>query len=103
MRAMVTAEALLASESPLSFDPTYASSCPCARIEGDGFRIDVHCWRIGHCCRWSGVHVTGSLPKATLRKLGSHVKRNAGWDAEGFAMKLEPYEERDDGFLERDQ
>ena len=32
-------------------------SCPCCNGEIFGIKIDIHCWRSGMCCPFSGVHI----------------------------------------------
>jgi hypothetical protein len=29
----------------LALDDDYIGSCPCATVEGDGSRLEMHCWR----------------------------------------------------------
>ncbi len=32
------------------------AGCPCGEYEDENVRIDTHCWRVGNCCAYSGVH-----------------------------------------------
>lgn len=73
-------EEVLLHENPLQLDPAWDGGCPCATIEGAGFRIAVHCWRVGGgCCEYSGVHVTGDLPEKLRLRMARHVAVCSGW------------------------
>jgi hypothetical protein len=41
--------------------------CPCGEAEWKGFRFRIHCWRVGLCCPFSGVHTQG-YPKGQKEK-----------------------------------
>lgn len=32
-------------------------SCPCTHFRIGGINVEIHCWRVGNCCEFSGVHV----------------------------------------------
>lgn len=77
----MTVEEILASETPMGLDPSFDGSCPCFLLEGDGFRIRGHCWRICKDCRYSGIHISG-LDFQTATAVGIHIARNNGWSGE---------------------
>jgi hypothetical protein len=85
---VVRADELLASDWPMKYasaangtDEGYEGSCPCGLIHGEGFEVEVHCWRSGcqHGCQYSGIHVSGTLDENLLRKIGEHIRENNGW------------------------
>jgi len=85
---LVSASEVLACDWPLKLacapngsDEGYDGSCPCALIHGENFEVEVHCWRGGceHGCKYSGIHVSGELDKATKRKIAEHIRDNNGW------------------------
>ena len=88
LHPLVRADELLASDWPMKYacaangtDEGYDGGCPCGLIHGEGFEVEVHCWRSGcsHGCQYSGIHVSGSLDEGTLRKIGEHIRENNGW------------------------
>lgn len=94
-----TVSDLLASDWPFEFavsghvtEPEpFDGHCPCAYIHGNGFFVDVHCWRSA-CdeCRYSGVHVTGELDDDTKLRIAAHIRDNNGWsDATEWNVSLE--------------
>ena len=86
---LVSVEEILTHPSPLGLgraangeDEGWDGSCPCCLIHGEGFEVEVHCWRRGGCehgCKYSGVHVSGTLDKATKLKIAECVRDNNGW------------------------
>lgn len=77
---------ILGSDHPLEFatDPNgqpFCGSCPCASIIGDGFVVEIHCWRSSceHGCAFAGVHVKGSIGDDEKRKLAEHIRDHNGW------------------------
>ena len=39
-------------------DPEYDGGCPCfGPVRLDDVNVELHCWRVGHCCEYSGLHV----------------------------------------------
>lgn len=91
----VTAEQLLAHDWPLALarcpneeDGYFDGSCPCAMLRGDKFQVQTRCWRVasGH----SEIHVSGALPKATLRRIAEHIRDNNGWtDATEWRIRIQ--------------
>ena len=88
LKRVVRADELLASDWPMKYacapngtDEGYDGSCPCGLIHGEGFEVEVHCWRSGcqHGCKYSGIHVNGTLDENTMRKIGEHIRENNGW------------------------
>ena len=78
------------ADNPLRLDEEHDGSCPCATIYGEGFHIEVHCWRCGSCCEYSGVHVTGTLPPSERRALGEYVRGHNPWtDHTDWSVSLE--------------
>lgn len=82
---MVTVDQFLANEWPMGLDEGFDGGCPCCVVEGDGFKVETHCWRTGTfhegvkcACRWSGVHVSG-LDGETARRVAQHMRDNNGW------------------------
>jgi hypothetical protein len=72
-------------------DDDCTGSCPCCEVVGQGFTIRVHCWRKDCAsCFFAGVHVSGTLPKKDLRRIGRHVAGLLAerWSAE-FAVVVE--------------
>lgn len=61
-------------------DPDYEGCCPCTHIKGDGFDVEIHCWRTSHDCNcpYSGIHITGLDPD-DARKLADHLIETIGW------------------------
>jgi len=83
-----TIEKILQSEWPMSFamnpndeDGAFDGSCFCAKIKGQGFQVETHCWRSGceHGCKFSGIHVSGKILKEDKLKIAKHIKENNGW------------------------
>lgn len=62
-------------ETLRDLDPTYDDYCPCAQWRDRGVLVQVHCWRVCLDCRYSGIHVSGDVPKATLRKAAARALR----------------------------
>lgn len=84
----VSADELLACDWPMKYacEPNgtnkgYLLGCACCLIHGDGFDVEVHCWRSGcaHGCQYSGIHVKGRLDEATLLRIGHHIRDNNAW------------------------
>jgi hypothetical protein len=85
----ISAETLLTHNYPLSLarcpnkeNETFDGACPCAVIEGENFHVETHCWRQSPCpegCQYSGIHISGSLPKDELQKIAEHIRDNNGW------------------------
>lgn len=84
----VSSEKLLADNWPMSLarcpneeDGAFDGSCPCGRIEGDGFAVEFHCWRskCSHGCEYSGIHVTGTIGIEEMKKIARHIRDNNGW------------------------
>lgn len=84
----VKVDELLTSDWPMKYasapngtDEGYDGSCPCGLIHGEGFEVDIHCWRTGcqHGCQYSGIHVSGTLDESTLQKIGEYIRDNNGW------------------------
>ena len=77
---MTTIDEILASNSPLNLDPDFDGGCPCAKLEGDGFSIDIHCWRTSrNCsCRNAGIHVYG-IEGEMAKQVADHIMKNSGW------------------------
>lgn len=83
----ITADKLLSSNLPLSLAKSangegedFDGSCPCCKIDGEGFTVYVHCWR-SSCneCMYSGIHVSGKLDTDTKKKIAIHIRDNNGW------------------------
>lgn len=70
---------VLSTISPLNLDPDFDGACPRATIKGEDFKIDIHCWRVGRCCKSSGVHVTGTIPLVNKAQLAAHILIHNGW------------------------
>ena len=93
-----TVDEFLASDWPYEFaigsngeNEDYDGGCLCCRIDGVGFLVEVHCWRSGMCCEFSGIHVTGDIDDATKQKLAEHIRDNNGWTGQtDFAIKFTP-------------
>ena len=89
---MTTVDEILASKNPLSLAVDFEGGCPCCLIEGDGFEVEVHCWRTnlnGCGCKYSGIHVQG-LPSEVAQRVAEHVRDNNGWtDHTDFAIVVE--------------
>lgn len=45
--------------------------CPCGSYDDGETRIDAHCWRIGKCCPYAGVHYQGK--KETAKKIAGEI------------------------------
>lgn len=82
---MVTVDQFLANEWPMQLDEDFDGACPCSVVEGEGFKVETHCWRtstfydsVKCSCRWSGVHVSG-LDAETGRKVAEHMRDHNGW------------------------
>lgn len=43
----------------LAMDPHYSGSCPCATVDIDGTRLEMHCWRVCLTCEFVGLHYSG--------------------------------------------
>jgi hypothetical protein len=93
MKKPSMAEILASDVFPLpEWDDEWDGSCPCSDVTGRGFKIWLHCWRSAcTSCRFAGVHVSGTIPKKDLRRIGRHIaKLNAArWSAE-FSVVVEP-------------
>lgn len=85
---LVSVEELLESDYPMGLayqagEPAemFDGCCPCGWINGEGFRVDFHCWRscCEHGCEYSGIHVTGTPCEATLWMIALHIRDNNGW------------------------
>jgi len=84
---MITPEELLNNDWPLSLamssngEESFDGSCPCAVIRGVGFTVETHCWRscCEHDCKYSGIHVSGTISKRMKQKIAKHVRDNNGW------------------------
>jgi hypothetical protein len=83
-----TVEKILQSDWPMSFamnpseeDGAFDGGCFCAKIHGEGFEVETHCWRSSceHGCNFSGIHVSGEICKEDKRKIANHIKENNGW------------------------
>lgn len=64
-----------------SDDGAFDGCCPCGKIDGENFSVEFHCWRSGckHGCKFSGIHVSGSLDQKTKLKIAEHIRDNNGW------------------------
>ena len=40
-----------------NMDPDYDGGCPCSSFTLDGIHFATHCWRVGLCCQYSGLHI----------------------------------------------
>lgn len=61
-------------------DEKWDGACPCAVIVGEGFLVDVHCWRkCCYDCQYSGVHVSGTISDTDKRMIGHHIINNNPW------------------------
>ena len=83
---MTTVDELLAHEYPLALGSNadgepFMGSCPCCHIKGDGFEVEVHCWRPGceYGCPFSGIHVSGTIDRDTKQRIAEHIRDNNGW------------------------
>lgn len=84
---MITVQEVLDSNWPMGLaknpndEGAFDGSCPCGSIEGQDFLIEFHCWRSGcaHGCRFSGIHVSGSIDASTKMKLAEHIRDTNGW------------------------
>jgi hypothetical protein len=67
--------------APNGEDEPFDGSCPCGLIHGDGFEVEIHCWRSSceHGCKYSGIHVGGAIDDATKRKIAEHIRDHNGW------------------------
>jgi len=90
--SQISVQDVLDNDYPLSLDPDFDGFCPCAHIKGNGFSIDVHCWRSsfnGCCCEYSGIHVSGSIDDKQKILLAEHVRKNNGWsESTDFAIVI---------------
>lgn len=61
-------------DEPEPFD----GCCPCCLILGDGYRVEVDCWRAGGgVCK---IRVTGrNLPASEKWVIARHIRHNNGW------------------------
>ena len=83
----ITAKNLLDNNWPMSLaknpndDGAFDACCPCGEIIGENFIVEFHCWRSGceYGCRYSGIHVSGSLDSQTKRQIAEHIRDNNGW------------------------
>jgi len=53
----------------LALDPEYIGACPCASIEVDGARLELHCWRVDMGHDGCGIHYEGPEGRAAARKV----------------------------------
>lgn len=77
----LTVAQILAHDWPMSLDPGWDGCCPCCTLDGDGFTVEVHCWRtrIDGCgCKHSGIHVTG-LERSQALAVATHIRDHNGW------------------------
>lgn len=51
----------------LALDPNYGGSCPCAVVEINGQRLELHCWRVDQEHDGCGIHYEGEKGKAVAR------------------------------------
>ena len=80
-RSVTTIDEILASANPLSLALDFEGGCPCCHMLGDGWEIDVHCWRVnlgGCACEHSGIHVSG-LPADVAKRVAEHIRDHSGW------------------------
>lgn len=92
----VSADKLLAESWPYVFasgpdEETYSGSCPCCFIHGENFEVEIHCWRSNsECdCKYSGIHVSGSISNELKQKLAEHIRDNNGWsDTTDWEIKI---------------
>jgi hypothetical protein len=84
----MTAEELLADLYPMrraigsnGDGEPWDGSCPCGIINGEGFVVEVHCWRASceHGCKYSGVHVDGDIDRTTKERIAKHIIAKSGW------------------------
>ena len=75
----------------------YDGSCPCGNCQIQGINIETHCWRVGSCCKYSGVHVwieddDDPADTAELKAIAKEVKKQMKniWFNTDWAIKLEP-------------
>lgn len=59
-----------------------AYGCPCGDVKEKGYEIHAHCWRVGNCCPFAGVHYVAK--PAYEAKAKKHAKEVAkaiedGW------------------------
>ena len=80
----ITAEELLAADHPLRYasaangtDEGFDGHCPCCLIHGEGFEVNVSCWRGNDGC--SSIEVSGSLGHDKLQEIAAHIRDNNGW------------------------
>ena len=91
---MTTVDEILASARPLSLvlEDDYDGACACCALMGDGWEVEVHCWRVnidGCACEYSGIHVSG-LPADVAQRVAEHIRDNNGWTGHtDFAIVVE--------------
>lgn len=47
--------------------------CPCGEAEDENGIYKAHCWRVGGCCTYSGVHFKVKKDKAAARKKAKQI------------------------------
>lgn len=77
-------EQLLAHDYPLALgmcpneeDGPFDGGCPCCNIHGQGFNVEVSCWRVNE--GFSRIKVEGPLSEETLWSIAEHIRDNNGW------------------------
>jgi hypothetical protein len=70
---------VLSNVFPMTLNPDWDGSCPCAELAGKGFEVKTDCWRTGSHPKGCAVHVTGKLSSEDKLKVATHVAKNSGW------------------------
>jgi hypothetical protein len=60
----------------LNDDGPFDGGCPCCLIHGDGFEVEVRCWRGDGR---SHIAVSGALDIETRRRIAKHIRDHNGW------------------------
>ena len=66
---VIDAPALADGYAVLALDPYYSGSCPCATVEVDGQRLELHCWRVCSQCEFVGIHYEGAAGRAAAERV----------------------------------
>lgn len=88
---MHTFSEMMQHPRPVTLDPEYEGCCPCAHIQGKGFKVDIHCWRTSHdhCdCPFAGIHIKG-LSSEDAHQLAEHIMDTIGWPCIDWTVMVE--------------
>lgn len=74
---------LALARSPVPEDGEFDGFCPCATIRGEGFLVEMHCWRVRceYGCPYSGIHISGTLDDSTLQRIAVHIRDRNVWSS----------------------